>query len=235
MRCGVQKIFKSQALVFQIKYMCHNDLGNSMMLSKIIYNLENLEKQNIYVLEIMINYIFQVFFFFFLSVKTNFWKACEVGCFIFLLGSFCLFMEVPGLRFELELQCQPPPQPQQRRSWAAAITYAAACSNARSFLFYFILLFYCYFPNTFFPPLYCMGTQLHIHVHVYILFSPFVMARSLTHWMRPGIEPTSPWVLVGFLPCWATTGTPACEFYSHKSSSMHKWTQDTSVRKGRPA
>lgn len=65
MRCGVQKIFKSQALVFQIKYMCHNDLGNSMMLSKIIYNLENLEKQNIYVLEIMINYIFQVFFFFF--------------------------------------------------------------------------------------------------------------------------------------------------------------------------
>ena len=32
--------------------------------------------------------------------------------------------------------------------------------------------------------------------------------RSLTHWVRPGIEPTSSWILVGFSTCWATTGTP---------------------------
>ena len=41
-------------------------------------------------------------------------------------------------------------------------------------------------------------------------------ARSLTHWMRPGIEPcvltdtskVPSWILVGVLTCWATMGTP---------------------------
>ena len=35
-------------------------------------------------------------------------------------------------------------------------------------------------------------------------------ARSLTHWMRPGIKPVSSWMLVRFVICfhWATTGTP---------------------------
>ena len=32
-------------------------------------------------------------------------------------------------------------------------------------------------------------------------------ARSLTHWARPGIEPTSSWMLVGFVNCWATMGS----------------------------
>ena len=32
--------------------------------------------------------------------------------------------------------------------------------------------------------------------------------RSLTHWVRPGIEPASSWALVGFLTRWATTGIP---------------------------
>ena len=32
-------------------------------------------------------------------------------------------------------------------------------------------------------------------------------ARSLTHWVRPGIEPASLCILVGFLTHWATTGT----------------------------
>ena len=31
---------------------------------------------------------------------------------------------------------------------------------------------------------------------------------SLTHWARPGTEPISSWILVGFLTHWATTGTP---------------------------
>ena len=33
-------------------------------------------------------------------------------------------------------------------------------------------------------------------------------ARSLTHWARPKIQPTSSWILVRFLTHWATTGTP---------------------------
>ena len=34
-------------------------------------------------------------------------------------------------------------------------------------------------------------------------------ARSSTHWARPGIEPATPWFLVGFINHWATTGTPS--------------------------
>ena len=33
-------------------------------------------------------------------------------------------------------------------------------------------------------------------------------AGSLTHWLRPGIEPSSSWVLVRFINHWAMTGTP---------------------------
>ena len=34
-------------------------------------------------------------------------------------------------------------------------------------------------------------------------------AQSLTYWGRPGMEPTSSWILVGFLMRWATTRTPS--------------------------
>ena len=30
---------------------------------------------------------------------------------------------------------------------------------------------------------------------------------SLTHWAQPGIKPASPWLLVGFVNCWAMMGT----------------------------
>ena len=33
-------------------------------------------------------------------------------------------------------------------------------------------------------------------------------ARSLTHWAKAGIKPSPSWTLVGFINCWATTGTP---------------------------
>ena len=33
-------------------------------------------------------------------------------------------------------------------------------------------------------------------------------ARSLAHWVRPGIKPAYSWILIGFLTRWATTGTP---------------------------
>ena len=32
--------------------------------------------------------------------------------------------------------------------------------------------------------------------------------RSLTHWVRPGIKSSSSWILVRFLTCWTTMGTP---------------------------
>ena len=33
-------------------------------------------------------------------------------------------------------------------------------------------------------------------------------ARSLTHWVKPGIKPTSSWMLVGFVNHWAMMVTP---------------------------
>ena len=33
-------------------------------------------------------------------------------------------------------------------------------------------------------------------------------ARSLNHWARPGIKPTTSWFLVGFVNHWVTTGIP---------------------------
>ena len=36
-------------------------------------------------------------------------------------------------------------------------------------------------------------------------------AGSLTHWARPGIEPVSSWMLVGFVNRWAMTRTPSNE------------------------
>ena len=44
-------------------------------------------------------------------------------------------------------------------------------------------------------------------------------AGSLTHWMRPGIEPATSWVLVGFVNCWAMKGTPVQ--YIFKLTLMH--------------
>ena len=40
------------------------------------------------------------------------------------------------------------------------------------------------------------------------------IAGSLTHWVRPEIEPASSWMFVGFLNCWATKGTLQGLFFS---------------------
>ena len=83
--------------------------------------------------------------------------------FFFLVRLHLQHMEVPelGVKSRMELQ-QSTPQPQQHWIWATSMTYATACSNA----------------------------------------------RSLTHWVRPGIEPASSCILVRFLTCWATKGSP---------------------------
>ena len=44
--------------------------------------------------------------------------------------------------------------------------------------------------------------------HLRLTSQVTAMWDPLTHWARPGIEPMSPWVLVGFVTHWATTGTP---------------------------
>ena len=36
----------------------------------------------------------------------------------------------------------------------------------------------------------------------------FTYIRKSNHWARPGIEPSSSWILVGFINLWATKATP---------------------------
>ena len=77
-----------------------------------------------------------------------------------------------------------------------------------SFFFsFFLFLNFCLFRAT--PaayggsqdrgPIGAVATSLH-HSHS--------NTGSLTHWVRPGIKPPSSWMLVGFVNCWATMGTP---------------------------
>ena len=42
--------------------------------------------------------------------------------------------------------------------------------------------------------------------HLQTLTQLVATPDPLTHWARPGIEPASSWILVGFLTCWAATG-----------------------------
>ena len=50
------------------------------------------------------------------------------------------------------------------------------------------------------------------HSHIWATSETYAAAcnnaRSWTRWARPGIEPTSSWILVGFLTHWATEATP---------------------------
>ena len=47
-------------------------------------------------------------------------------------------------------------------------------------------------------------------------------ARSFAHWARQGIEPTSSWILAGFVTCWAVTRTPTTIFWFKKMKYHHQ-------------
>ena len=52
---------------------------------------------------------------------------------------------------------------------------------------------------------------------------PQLMAMTdlLTHWVRPGIKPSSSWILVGFLTQWTRRGTSHCLFISCYTFGFH--------------
>ena len=65
------------------------------------------------------------------------------------------------------------------------------------------------------PPAYARTTETWDLSHICNLHHTTAHgnARSVTHWARPGIEPMSSWMLVGFINHWATMGTPYFFFY----------------------
>ena len=95
------------------------------------------------------------------------------------------------------------------------------------FLFFFFFFFFCFFGTV--PTAYggsqargwigAAATDLH-HSHSHTESEPCLwptpqllamLDRSATHWAEPGIELTSSgtsWILVRFVTCWATMGTP---------------------------
>ena len=53
------------------------------------------------------------------------------------------------------------------------------------------------------------------------------MLDPLTHWVRPGMEPASSWILYGFLTHWASVGTPeglflSCEVWCGSAILLHQ-------------
>ena len=48
-------------------------------------------------------------------------------------------------------------------------------------------------------------------------------SRSSTHWARPGIEPMSSWMLVGFVNHWATMGTKYRNYLNQVSETPILW------------
>ena len=57
--------------------------------------------------------------------------------------------------------------------------------------------------------------QLHIWAVSVTYTTAHSNAGSLIQWARPGIEPTSSWILTGFVNHWAMKGTPALIFLIH--------------------
>ena len=95
---------------------------------------------------------------------------------------------------EWELQLRPTPQPQQHRIQATSVTYTTALSSAGSFG-----------QGNFMWP--CCPDPLAVGFAAHF-YGPFLVAYPHSvYGVRPGIEPASSWMLVGFLTCRATTRT----------------------------
>ena len=67
-------------------------------------------------------------------------------------------------------------------------------------------------------PAYAIATAAQDPSHVCDLTATL---WSLTHWARPGMEHTSSWILVRFITCWATMGTPHICFRQTEILSFH--------------
>ena len=91
-----------------------------------------------------------------------------------------------------------------------------------SSVFVFIYLFYLVFlgPHLRHRDVPRLGVQSELQLLAYT--TPHGNSGSLTQWARPGIEPRSSWMLVGFINCWAMSGTPVVFLKQRKHSPFLK-------------
>ena len=69
--------------------------------------------------------------------------------------------------------------------------------NCLIYVVFFILLFFFLGPNLWHMEVSILEVELELQLSDYA--RAHSKARSLTHWARPEIEPTSSWILVGFV------------------------------------
>ena len=82
---------------------------------------------------------------------------------------------------------------------------------------WFYLFIFCLFGAT---PVACKSSQARgwIRAASATYTTAHSDARSSIQWARPGIEPASSWILVGFMTHWATRGPPAAAVLKSSTS-----------------
>ena len=78
-------------------------------------------------------------------------------------------------------------------------------------IFCFVLFFVFLGPHPLHMEVPRLGVQSELQLPAYT--TAHSSARSLTHWVRPRIEPTSSWILVRSVNHWAVVGTPNTLFF----------------------
>ena len=162
---------------------------------------------------------------------------CVLVLFIYLfLWLHPQHMEVPGLGTESRLQLWPMPQLQQcqifnslHMAWglnSCLHSDSSCCSwilnplHQMSFLFFSLFFLGLHLWHVEVPKargwIGVVATSLCHSQGFQAVSATYTSARgniwTLTHWARPGIEPASSWILVGFITPWDATGTLKCSF-----------------------
>ena len=90
------------------------------------------------------------------------------------------------------------------------------CAEDLIYLFIYLFIYFCLFRAA---PVAHGGSQARSQIRAVAatLHHSHSNAGSLTHWARPGIQPKSSWILVGFVNHGATTGTPTWDLNLRES------------------
>ena len=99
-------------------------------------------------------------------------------------------------------------------------------------IFYYFLYFLGLLPGTWRFPGWgsnwscsCQPTPEPQHLGIRAMSATYTIAhdnaRSLTHWVRPGIKPATSWFLVEFVNHWARTGTPPMLYFRVRNWSLY--------------
>ena len=111
------------------------------------------------------------------------------------------------------------------RPWAIIAIVSVTLGHIFQVFLFFVFVFLG--PHLWHTEVPRLGVELELQPLAYT--TAHSNARSLTHCVRPGIEPTASWILVRFVNCWAVMRTPIFQFLHFKqmaSCSTHSFMPD---------